>query len=532
MFILLAYTLFAFCVFASTKPGSALDLIEFLKSAPKDGVPLSSLPLHHYSFTNSSLTSTETLLACLHNAVSYHLRSFLHSYGIKSLAISREKDRLVMNEADKHLKHLWQVFVPGSVSEEKRVGENVPVKIVQTYGEIWAPLRHNQTLFSYKLSEEAGTKNYTFKQPPTAKVSYLVNPIEKEMIFGSLDTPICLLHIFDCTPRLNHGLIREINKGVILRVKGGVISVIPKKTMKSHESQSLMERVGRTPFLGEFSRNNIDKQLVAGFIPRLENYYSVNDQQMQLLVKNIVRSVIGKHVGISFLDDVYDERSELAAVLHMHFSSFLPGSNVRDVPHSNYGPAFGLMINDGLLEGVVLYAGIQYSMILEFPCQKQRVNNLTILQHVSTQNLTFPNLISFKNRRFSGLSSVMYNSTRQSIQLRKYQPLFKKITLQVAFKLSTNGNTEKLGGLSRDIGMAEIILETQPWLHFPRLVVLPLIYIDSGAILAYDVGAIYIARVPMVLQILEDGTIWSIVARHVDEPELTMEGIIAMKPFN
>ena len=207
-------------------------------------------------------------------------------------------------------------------------------------------------------------------------------------------------------------------------------------------------------------------------------------------------------------------------------------SKLESVKAALHEMSMEIMINDGLLEGVVLHAGIQYSMILEFPHQKQRTNNLTILQHASTQNLTFPNLIPFKNRRFSGLSSVMHNLTRHSIRLRKYQPLIKKITLQVAFKLSTNGSTENRGGLSSDIGMTEITLEAQPWLHFPRLVVLPLTHIDSGAILAYDVGAIYIARVPMVLQILEDGTIWSIVARHVDEPELTMEGIIAMKPFN
>ena len=286
-----------------------------------------------------------------------------------------------------------------------------------------------------------------FERPPTAIASYLMNPIAKNAIFGMLDTPLCFLHIFkDGTPRLNPKLINEIVDGTVLKLKNNLIMVKHRSCMKKSEILALKELVEKSPFPGEFPQDNIDRQLAAGFVPRLENYYNVSRDQMVLLVRNIVRAVIGKHTGITFVRDFYEERSELTALLDEYFSSYFPGSNVNNVPWLGGEAAPKVIIKHGWLSGVVLHAGTNYLMLLTFPPMEERVSNISIEQHVFIQAITLPNFIPFRERRFSGLSSVIYNATRQDIPLQDYQPRIREAMFQVAFMLSAKGRCTKHAG--------------------------------------------------------------------------------------
>ena len=68
-----------------------------------------------------------------------------------------------------------------------------------------------------------------------------------------------------------------------------------------------------------------------------------------------------------------------------------------------------------------------------------------------------------------------------------------------------------------------------PWLHLPNLLVPLLTYLEVDTVVAYDADAIYVAKVPMILQVLGDGTIWSIVAAHTDEYAITTERVISRR---
>ena len=345
-----------------------------------------------------------------------------------------------MNAADAYTRHLWQVFSPGCITEERGVSMAlVPFRIIEVSCDVWVPLRNGQILFKYIFDGEDKVREYTFTRFSTAKISYLMNPIVEGDTFGSLDTPVCLLHLFDDSSKcLNHGLIKKIGKGTILRMKNSILSVKQRSAMGKSEILNLKHLVETAPFPAKFSYKNIDKQLAAGFIPRLENYYNVSADQMLLLVRNIARGVIGKHTGISFFGSLDEERDDLTMLLREHFGSYFPGSTVNNVPHPSSHPPPRLVIKNGWLNEVVLHAGLDYLMILTFPPMQQRLNNLSIQQHLFTEALTFPHLIPFKLRRFSGLSSVIYNATKQSIELQDYRPLVREAVLTAAVKMSAN----------------------------------------------------------------------------------------------
>ena len=298
-----------------------------------------------------------------------------------------------------------------------------------------------------------------------------------------------------------------------------------------------------TKLPGKFPGVDVNKQIRAGIIPRL-NRYGYGERIPPLanfvpLAKKIVAAIIQQRIGI-----IYPPPAEVPAfvlALQEQVKKFCPGASVRCYSHStphqrldfvvptsdnpNLEIILDLEVSDDYRMGVEIM-GRYTTTSVSFPLFTPQIS---IKNFLDIQDLLYPNFIALKPRRFAGFSTKVYNRIRNV--LPEDAPLDFRDTAKEYLTLYAMHNMSLPQKVDNRFALLRIELVPAPKLRYASLTCLENTFIDVDTVIAYDRITLFKPSVPIVVLRGNDGNIWLAIARHADEHFSVSEETVNKVPF-
>lgn len=480
---------------------------------------------------------------------------YIHFYARYKDLENRERAFALM-DTDNFLHSLWQVFVPGSWVEnlaltDEGADKNQGIKIIKVLVSPWVPLQHDQVILIYSamICGKLETKEWKYKKPASTINSTLMTFANEGRWSTFKDVVLIVLHYLqDIKMNPNYGLINTITRGISIQSKNGKLGPIPRPGFQNPDLIPTFDSLGTFEFPGTFPVAKVEKLIKAGFIPLLPTYYYnkslMSADLYMLLVKGIIAVVIQKYIPITYRDDPLEEAKIMAAALMHHLQLFFPGCSVEKWSTTHQYDVFSQDKNDPNISLIVIYSAPQLPsfLTLRLVLDEYQQTPMTINRFLKLRPLLYPNTAFLHNRRFSGISTSIYNN----ITFSQTNPIdFKPIIHQY---LTTYAMLHTFGLPIKNIvhmlpEYKSLVLESDTFVleEGTKLLVLPGVPYNVSTIIAYSRNLLFSIHVPFVLfeligkekvklEIPHGKSFKLITARHLDEPKMNANWITS-KPI-
>ena len=510
-----------------------------LQTLPEPGAVLPLLDAYCPPFLKVSEDTAAYLLIVINVAISYFTRLYHNC-----VTQSETEGPLRKEEADEFFCALWQLFIPGSIVIDHRLQDYHEASSIPTIQlvEPFRPLKQGQAVLRYPTQKgTSALTEYTLNPPPRVKASY--------QIHRSCTAPaqtdsgvLTFLHVFDVLPVLNQGFIKVLMQFYAFTLRDGLVRMSATQQIMPKGFVGLRNLIICTKLPGKFPEVDVNRQIRAGIIPRL-NQYGYGEKihpwaTFVPLAKKIVAVIIQQRIGIIYSSA---EVPTFVLALQEQIKKFCPSASVRyylhSAPHQRLdfvvptpdNPNLEVILDLGVsddrrmgMETVGRYTTTSVSFPLFIP-------QISIKNFLDIQDLLYPNFIALKPRRFAGFSTKIYNRLRDV--LPEDAPLDFRETAKEYLTLYTMNNRSLPQRVDKRFALLRIELVSAPRLKYASLTCLENTVIDVDTVIAYDRTALFKPSVPIVVSRGGDGSIWLAIARHADEHFPVSEKVVNKVPF-
>lgn len=480
----------------------------------------------------------------INKMIMYHVKTFVT---LKSTSKKEEETLDTLGE-DAFMYSLWQVFLPGSWIDHvsligKSTGPKQVINVIKVLVKPWEPLQHDQVVLIYStlVLGKIEVREWRYKRPAsTVNSTLIMHPIEGQLR-DIRDACVLVLHIQrDMLMNLNQTLIEILTHDFRIQSDKEMPNIILKKGASNPLLLPVLKGLEKVAFPANIPLTNVTKLIQAGFIPLLPSYHYdkslMGADMYMLLIKRIIATIIQKHIPIIHRDDPLAEVIILAHCLKHHLRPFFPGWDIQAGATSQQYDVFSLSKDDPNINSIFLYSAPYASSFLsvQLTFEETHQSRMSIAQFLELRPLVYPNLALLRGRRFSGISSTIYNNaTASQTNLIDFKPFIHQYLTTFSMLYTAGLPTNTIINMLPEY--KSLVIETTVFVleEGATLTVIPGVPYDAHTTIAYDDNLLYSIHFPFLLfeltgrnkvtlKTAQDRTFKVITAVHMDEPELNI----------
>lgn len=483
-----------------------------------------SSPTLEVSLPGSKLLPTEQtfrMLGAINLTILMHLKAY---------ADFSKKNKSFIDGVDfeTYKKCLWQVCFPGSALHEKAFGV-LNSRIIQVIAKPWTLLTNDQPLFSY-IDSQNYIRTKTLKTTSSTRGVFLFGEIPLGEVPVGFSPP--LLHIFDVIPNYNRELLAFLTEDILMVCPEKGFLVNKRAKIKLYRILKLRLSIFQTALPGKFRTNDIDRQIRAGFIPRLNDYHYDADVMSPDLYLTMMRTIICSSVQSIPSQKQSFDIPHFRYHLHGILNALFPGCTIHlEDSTIQREPPF-LIMEGNRVTGLVLLC-TRNENIGKFTTLILEVSNVptprSIFSYIVTELALFPNLNTRPLTPLSDIQTQIYDACSMVKRVRNYPSLEEleslKMTLLSAYAMTNHQTDENIFIVPNVLNARDnfqVVARVLEYSPSTRLLVPINVPVKPNSWIAFNGKHIYSNLLsPALLLRLASGETLVITMKHNDEPEIS-----------